>query len=74
MTERVVDFRNIVSPDDAEHFIHLPTDDQHAQARQAMGRLSTSLSALGVSVSTGRVVDFRAKEFLRQQPGRDTGR
>jgi adenine-specific DNA-methyltransferase len=37
-----------------------------------MGRLSTSLSALGVSVSTGRVVDFRAKEFLRQQPGRDT--
>lgn len=72
VTERVVDFRNIVSPDDAEHFIHLPTDDRHAQARQAMGRLSTSLSALGVSVSTGRVVDFRAKEFLRQQPGRDT--
>jgi len=27
---------------------------------------------LGLSVSTGRVVDFRAKEFLRQQPERDT--
>jgi adenine-specific DNA-methyltransferase len=37
-----------------------------------MGQLSTSLAALGLSVSTGRVVDFRAKEFLRQQPGRDT--
>ena len=72
VTERAVDFREIVSPDDAEQFIHLPTGDQHAQARRAMGRLSTSLSALGVSVSTGRVVDFRAKEFLRQQPGRDT--
>lgn len=70
--ERVVDFRKIVSPDDAEQFIHLPTDDQHTQARQAMERLSTSLAALGVSVSTGRVVDFRAKEFLRQQPERDT--
>ncbi len=72
VTERVVDFRKIVSPDDTEQFIHLPTDDQHAQACQAMERLSTSLSALGVSISTGRVVDFRAKEFLRQQPGRDT--
>lgn len=72
VTERVVDFRKIVSPDDAEQFIHLPTGDEHAQARQAMGRLSTSLPALGVSVSTGRVVDFRAKEFLRQQPGLDT--
>jgi adenine-specific DNA-methyltransferase len=72
VTERAVDFHKIVSPDDVEQFIHLPTDDQHAQARQAMERLSTSLSALGVSVSTGRVVDFRAKEFLRQQPGRDT--
>lgn len=72
VTERAVDFREIVSPDDVEQFIHLPTGDQPAQARQAMGRLSASLSALGVSVSTGRVVDFRAKEFLRQQPGRDT--
>ena len=71
-TERAVDFREIVSPDDAEQFIHLPTGDKHAQVRRAMGQLTTSLSALGVSVSTGRVVDFRAKEFLRQQPGRDT--
>jgi adenine-specific DNA-methyltransferase len=72
MSERAVDFGEVVSPDDAEQFIHLPTGDKHAQARRAMGRLSTSLSSLGVSVSTGRVVDFRAKEFLRQQPGRDT--
>ncbi len=72
VTERAVHFREIVSPDDAEQFIHLPTDNQDTQARRAMGRLSTSLSALGVSVSTGRVVDFRAKDFLRQKPGHDT--
>lgn len=72
VTERPVEFREIVSPEDAEQFIHLPADDQHEQARRAMQQLSTSLLELGLSVSTGRVVDFRAKEFLREQPGRDT--
>lgn len=72
VTERAVDFREVVSPDDAEQFIHLPADDQHEQARRAMQQLSTSLPELGLSVSTGRVVDFRAKEFLRELPGRDT--
>jgi len=72
VTERAVDFREVVSPNDAEQFIHLPSNDQYARARRAMGRLRTPLSALGVSVSTGRVVDFRAKDSLRQQPGRDT--
>jgi len=70
--ERSVDYHQIVSPADLDQFIHLPTDEQHVQARRAMEQLSTPLSALGVSVSTGRVVDFRAKEFLRQRPGRDT--
>lgn len=72
VTERAVDFREILSPDDPQRFIHLPSDDEHERARRAMQRLSTSLSALGLTVSTGRVVDFRAKEFLRPQPGRDT--
>lgn len=71
-TERPVDFREVVSPEDAGQFIHLPADDQQEQARRSMQQLVTSLSVLGLSVSTGRVVDFRAKEFLREQPGRDT--
>jgi adenine-specific DNA-methyltransferase len=70
--ERAVDFREIVSPDDSEQFIHLPTDDQHVLARRVMEQFSTSLSALGVSVSTGRVVDFRAREFLRKEPRHGT--
>ncbi len=71
-TERAVDFSEVVSPADAGQFIHLPADGQHQPARRAMQQLVTSLSVLGLSVSTGRVVDFRAKEFLREQPGRDT--
>ena len=37
-----------------------------------MGKFSTALAKLGLTVSTGRVVDFRAKEFLREQTGADT--
>lgn len=36
-----------------------------------MGR-PASLIDLGVGVSTGRVVDFRARDFLRKDPGGDT--
>jgi adenine-specific DNA-methyltransferase len=37
-----------------------------------MSQLSATLSELGLSVSTGKVVDFRAKEYLRQNPGPGT--
>jgi hypothetical protein len=59
-------FSMIVRPDDSECFIHIPTD---AGAAQRVSRLfPSSLEELGVSVSTGPVVDFRLKEHLRQQP------
>jgi adenine-specific DNA-methyltransferase len=72
VTEREVAYREVVSPDDAEQFIRLAEDQAHDSARAIMARLSSALPGLGVSVSTGRVVDFRAKEFLRQQPGHNT--
>jgi adenine-specific DNA-methyltransferase len=72
ITERAVAYRDVVSPGDPEQFIHLAEDEAHDSARAIMSRLSATLANLGVSVSTGRVVDFRAKEFLRRQPGHDT--
>jgi adenine-specific DNA-methyltransferase len=72
VTEREADFGDVVSPKDPERFIHLPTHDHHAQASQAMERFSTSLADLDVSVSTGRVVDFRAKQFLVREAGEHT--
>lgn len=72
VVEREVEFREVVSPDDAEQFIHLTENETQNGAREMMARLSASLPNLSLSVSTGRVVDFRAKEFLRQQPERDT--
>jgi adenine-specific DNA-methyltransferase len=72
VVERQVAYREVVSPDDTEQFIHLTENEAQNGARAMMTRLSASLPSLGVSVSTGRVVDFRAKEFLRQQPERNT--
>jgi hypothetical protein len=61
------DYREVVSPDDADRFIHLIGDDVQDRARAVMGRLSASLPELGLSVSTtGRVVDFLAKEFVHR--------
>ena len=57
-------YSEIVSPDDPEQFIHLVTDDAQEHARRSVRQLSTPLQSLGLEVSTGRVVDFRARDFL----------
>lgn len=72
VTECQVPYTTLVVPHDPQQFIHLTADDQQATARRAMGLLSASLPQLGLAVSTGRVVDFRAKEFLRDDPGPNT--
>ena len=53
-------------------FIHIVPDDAGDPIRRQVGSLDAGLSDLGLTVSTGRVVDFRAKGLLRAQPGRDT--
>lgn len=72
ITESVLPFTEIVHPNDSERFIHIPSDVSHATAKESLGGLNTSLSELGLNISTGRVVDFRLKEALRKEPGRDT--
>ena len=67
-TLRSRDYQQIVSPDDPEQFIHLVTDDSQEHARQSVRQFTTSLPSLGLEVSTGRVVDFRARDFLLPVP------
>lgn len=62
----------VVSPNDPNAFIHLVTDDNELSIRHQITGLSTSLPDLMLTVSTGRVVDFRASEFLRMRRGADT--
>ncbi len=69
---RRVAYRDVVFPENPQRFIHLESDNAQPRAKRMMRCLTTSLDELGVSVSTGRVVDFRAKAFLRRSPGSDT--
>lgn len=62
-----VPFEHVVLPEDADAFIHLIQDENGNEVMERMGRFCTRLETLGVEVSTGRVVDFRARAFLRNE-------
>lgn len=67
---RAVPFEEIVRPSDPHAFIRLPVSgDSLAENVQS---LPCTLAELGIKVSTGRVVDFRATEHLRKDPSDDT--
>ena len=71
-TVREIDHGQLVDPADGEAFIHIVTDDlQHDVSRRMRG-LSASLCDLGLTVSTGRVVEFRSASLLRAHPAADT--
>ncbi|MDX2085761.1 MAG: BsuBI/PstI family type II restriction endonuclease [Candidatus Melainabacteria bacterium] len=72
MTLRHVPYASIVKPGDAERFIHIAATDFEQQILDRIGVFETSLDALGMSVSTGPVVDFRLKADLRKVPEADT--
>jgi adenine-specific DNA-methyltransferase len=71
-THRQVPFIQVVRPDDSEQFIHLATGGHDDRVVARLGTLTHSLADLGLTVSTGRVVDFRAREHLRPSAGPDT--
>jgi adenine-specific DNA-methyltransferase len=71
-TSRVVDYVRIVRPDDPQHFIRIPTDELADEVAERMAVCRTTLFDLGLTVSTGRVVDFRARQYLRDRAGEGT--
>jgi adenine-specific DNA-methyltransferase len=72
VSSRRASYSEVVSPKDTERFIHVTLNDEHTLAKTAASSLTATLDDLGLTVSTGRVVDFRARDFLRQDPGPDT--
>ncbi len=59
-------FARIVLPDDADEFIHIPSGDDELVLERTS--FSHSLADLGLTVSTGPVVDFRLRDDLRADP------
>ncbi|MBI5434535.1 MAG: Eco57I restriction-modification methylase domain-containing protein [Planctomycetes bacterium] len=72
VAERTVPHAAVVDPRDPDAFIHLATSSEDAEVAKRMSALSCKLADLGFTVSTGRVVDFRAREFLRDDPVSNT--
>jgi adenine-specific DNA-methyltransferase len=72
IVEEIVPFSEVVHIHDTEKFIHIPSAPSHALAKKTMDGLHTSLMELGLTVSTGPVVDFRLRESIRQQPDKGT--
>jgi tRNA1(Val) A37 N6-methylase TrmN6 len=64
--ELVHPFERVVFPTDTEQFIHIPTDDDTQLLLTPAFR--HSMAEIGVSVSTGPVVDFRMRDDLCAQP------
>lgn len=71
MTVREVAHNEIVKPGDPDAFIHVVADDLEQLVADRMRHFTASLADLDLSVSTGRVVDFRAEEYLRDSPTAD---
>ena len=68
MSVREVGYDQIVRPDDAESFIRIVTNGFDAGVARRMASFRATLEDLGISVSTGPVVDFRARRWLRATP------
>jgi len=60
-------FNRIVFPDDPERFIHVQTSPEHNEIEHSPA-IRSSLTDIGLEVSTGPVVDFRLRAHIRQMP------
>jgi adenine-specific DNA-methyltransferase len=68
---RAVDFNKVIRPDDPDSFVRVLEDQFSEAVDLGMSQFRTTLSDLGLDVSTGRVVDFRVREHLRAEPSDD---
>ncbi len=67
-TSRKVSYDEVVTPNDPHMFIRLAISEADGDLAHRVRTLTCSLRDLGLTVSTGRVVDFRAREYLRKEP------
>lgn len=69
--ERTVPFARVVQVADEQSFIHVVPDADADRVAADMASYTNTVDDLGLTVSTGRVVDFRARDLLRHTPGPD---
>lgn len=67
MREQSVPFQSVVKPADSEFFFHIP-QGMHNSPLEDSPKIASTMKELGISVSTGPVVDFRVREYLVTEP------
>ena len=70
-TQKAWPFSQIVHKIDPERFIHIPTSEDQNRITNVK-EICHTLGDIGLEVSTGPVVEFRVKEFLRKAPEPNT--
>ncbi len=72
LRSRTIKHDDLIDPGDRHAVVHVVPEKEGELTRDQIGSLGETLTSLGLTVSTGRVVDFRARDLLRAQPGRNT--
>lgn len=62
---------DVVNQSDPNKIVHLITDINSKKVIEKINNLNCSLYDLDIEVSTGRVVDFRVRDFLFTEPKKD---
>jgi adenine-specific DNA-methyltransferase len=72
MRVRTINHEELIHPRDRHAVIHIVPEHDGDFTRDRIRSLGGTITDLGLTVSTGRVVDFRARDLLRAQPGNNT--
>ncbi len=67
MTQRTVNHEAVIRPTDSGKFVHIAANDMEQAVIDRMARFTATLDEIGLSVSTGPIVDFRLKDDLRAE-------
>ncbi|MFA5354109.1 MAG: Eco57I restriction-modification methylase domain-containing protein [Thermodesulfovibrionales bacterium] len=67
LSQHLYPFDRIIFQDDPDRLIHIPTSPER-NLIESTAAIRYSLEKIGISVSTGPVVDFRLKQYLRMMP------
>ncbi|MCG6134841.1 MAG: Eco57I restriction-modification methylase domain-containing protein [Nostoc sp. LLA-1] len=65
-------YGEVVHSNDSQQFIRIIPDTLSQQVVQQIANFTCTLKDIGLTVSTGRVVDFRVKEYLRLNLEKDS--
>lgn len=66
-----VPYADVVRPDDPHRFVRITTSHDDTEVAERILAMPATLPALGIAVSTGRVVDFRSRDCLRAEADPD---